>query len=127
MVSMSMPCQGSWICPPVVDTLIIPSATSFTLKSKNIFRNDAFDLLLTAFLTPPRYQYYLQVKKEVLDGRLHCAVEQGIRLAGLAVQGETHTCTHTCANERLTGLIDWLERERVSKTHTFSSHPDFAT
>uniref|UniRef100_H3BXM3 Tyrosine-protein phosphatase non-receptor type n=1 Tax=Tetraodon nigroviridis TaxID=99883 RepID=H3BXM3_TETNG len=35
-----------------------------------------------------RYQYYLQVKKEVLDGRLHCAVEQGIRLAGLAVQAD---------------------------------------
>lgn len=36
-----------------------------------------------------RYQYYLQVKKEVLDGRLQCSVEQGIRLAGLAVQGKT--------------------------------------
>uniref|UniRef100_A0A8K9UB46 protein-tyrosine-phosphatase n=1 Tax=Oncorhynchus mykiss TaxID=8022 RepID=A0A8K9UB46_ONCMY len=35
-----------------------------------------------------RYQYYLQVKKEVLDGRLHCTVEQGIRLAGLAVQAD---------------------------------------
>lgn len=35
-----------------------------------------------------RYQYYLQLKKEVLDGRLHCTVEQGIRLAGLAVQAD---------------------------------------
>uniref|UniRef100_A0A6Q2X077 protein-tyrosine-phosphatase n=1 Tax=Esox lucius TaxID=8010 RepID=A0A6Q2X077_ESOLU len=35
-----------------------------------------------------RYQYYLQVKKEVLDGRLRCSVEQGIRLAGLAVQAD---------------------------------------
>ncbi|XP_064847293.1 LOW QUALITY PROTEIN: tyrosine-protein phosphatase non-receptor type 14-like [Oncorhynchus masou masou] len=35
-----------------------------------------------------RYQYYLQVKKEVLDGRLHCTIEQGIRLAGLAVQAD---------------------------------------
>ncbi|KAM7367914.1 hypothetical protein PAMP_014180 [Pampus punctatissimus] len=35
-----------------------------------------------------RYQYYLQVKKELLDGRLHCTVEQGIRLAGLAVQAD---------------------------------------
>ncbi|KAG9347226.1 hypothetical protein JZ751_004793 [Albula glossodonta] len=34
------------------------------------------------------YQYYLQVKKEVLDGRLQCGVEQGIRLAGLAVQAD---------------------------------------
>ncbi|XP_030637907.1 tyrosine-protein phosphatase non-receptor type 14-like [Chanos chanos] len=35
-----------------------------------------------------RYQYYLQVKREVLDGRLQCSVEQGIRLAGLAVQAD---------------------------------------
>lgn len=42
-----------------------------------------------------RYQYYLQVKKEVLDGRLHCTVEQGIRLAGLAVQGNTHMHAQT--------------------------------
>lgn len=35
-----------------------------------------------------RYQYYLQLKKGVLDGRLHCTVEQGIRLAGLAVQAD---------------------------------------
>lgn len=66
--------------------------------------------LMFPFISP-RYQYYLQVKKEVLDGRLHCIVEQGIRLAGLAVQGETHTCTHTCKNERFTGIIDRSERE----------------
>ncbi|KAK1171432.1 tyrosine-protein phosphatase non-receptor type 14-like [Acipenser oxyrinchus oxyrinchus] len=35
-----------------------------------------------------RYQYYLQVKKEILDGRLRFSVEQGIRLAGLAVQAD---------------------------------------
>uniref|UniRef100_A0A8C6IMS2 Tyrosine-protein phosphatase non-receptor type n=1 Tax=Melopsittacus undulatus TaxID=13146 RepID=A0A8C6IMS2_MELUD len=35
-----------------------------------------------------RYQYYLQVKKDVLDGRLLSSLEQGIRLAGLAVQGK---------------------------------------
>lgn len=72
------------VLKPVIND---PSVTCFTLKS-NLISN----LCLTF---PPRYQYYLQVKKEVLDGRLHCAVEQGIRLAGLAVQGETHTCTHT--------------------------------
>lgn len=100
------------------------SHTSFPLESKNIFRNDAFDLLLTALLTfppLPRYQYYLQVKKEVLDGRLHCAVERGIRLAGLAVQGETHTCTHTCMNKRLTGLIEWLERKSEQNSHFLKS------
>ncbi|RXM93825.1 Tyrosine-protein phosphatase non-receptor type 14 [Acipenser ruthenus] len=35
-----------------------------------------------------RYQYYLQVKKEILDGRMPFSVEQGIRLAGLAVQAD---------------------------------------
>ncbi|KAA0708962.1 Tyrosine-protein phosphatase non-receptor type 14 [Triplophysa tibetana] len=35
-----------------------------------------------------RYQYYLQVKEDVLRERLHCTVEQGIRLAGLAVQAD---------------------------------------
>lgn len=84
--------------------------------SKNISRNDAFHpplmlSLMFSLLFPPRYQYYLQVKKEVLDGRLHCAVEQGIRLAGLAVQGETHTCTH----KSLMGIIDWSERESNSR------------
>ncbi|XP_020863436.1 tyrosine-protein phosphatase non-receptor type 14 [Phascolarctos cinereus] len=35
-----------------------------------------------------RYQYYLQVKKDVLDGRLRSSLEQGVRLAGLAVQAD---------------------------------------
>nr|XP_020041600.1 tyrosine-protein phosphatase non-receptor type 14 isoform X2 [Castor canadensis] len=35
-----------------------------------------------------RYQYYLQVKKDVLEGRLRCTLEQVIRLAGLAVQAD---------------------------------------
>ncbi|KAF6075610.1 protein tyrosine phosphatase non-receptor type 14 [Phyllostomus discolor] len=35
-----------------------------------------------------RYQYYLQVKKDVLEGRLRCPLDQVIRLAGLAVQAD---------------------------------------
>lgn len=35
------------------------------------------------------------MKKEVLDGRLHCTVEHGIRLAGLAVQGNAHMHAQT--------------------------------
>ncbi|XP_049625501.1 tyrosine-protein phosphatase non-receptor type 14 [Suncus etruscus] len=35
-----------------------------------------------------RYQYYLQAKKDVLEGRLRCSLEQVIRLAGLAVQAD---------------------------------------
>ncbi|XP_075719445.1 tyrosine-protein phosphatase non-receptor type 14 isoform X2 [Rhinoderma darwinii] len=33
-----------------------------------------------------RYQYYLQLRKDVLGGRLRCTVDQYIRLAALAVQ-----------------------------------------
>ncbi|XP_075057075.1 tyrosine-protein phosphatase non-receptor type 14 [Mixophyes fleayi] len=35
-----------------------------------------------------RFQYYLQLRKDVFEGRLHCTVEQYIRLAALAVQVE---------------------------------------
>lgn len=34
-----------------------------------------------------RYQYYLQLKKDVLEGRITCSLEQAIHLASLAVQG----------------------------------------
>lgn len=45
-------------------------------------------LLLTDALFPHRYQYYLQLKKDVLEGRISCSLEQAIRLASLAVQGK---------------------------------------
>uniref|UniRef100_A0A674N3X7 Tyrosine-protein phosphatase non-receptor type n=1 Tax=Takifugu rubripes TaxID=31033 RepID=A0A674N3X7_TAKRU len=35
-----------------------------------------------------RYQYYLQLKKDVLEGRISCSLEQAIRLASLAVQAD---------------------------------------
>ncbi|XP_063775152.1 tyrosine-protein phosphatase non-receptor type 14 isoform X2 [Pseudophryne corroboree] len=40
-----------------------------------------------------RYQYYLQLRKDVFEGRLHCTVEQYIRLAALAVQVESKDYT----------------------------------
>lgn len=43
-----------------------------------------------------RYQYYLQLKKDVLEGRISCSLEQAIRLASLAVQG---------TENRLFGLV----------------------
>lgn len=39
-----------------------------------------------------RYQYYLQLKKDVLEGRIPCSIEQAVRLAGLAVQGIPTLC-----------------------------------
>ncbi|OBS82619.1 hypothetical protein A6R68_23391 [Neotoma lepida] len=35
-----------------------------------------------------RYQYYLQLKKDILEGNLPCTLEQAIQLAGLAVQAD---------------------------------------
>lgn len=49
--------------------------------------------LLSVFALPLslcRYQYYLQLKKDVLEGRISCSLEQAIRLASLAVQGRVN-------------------------------------
>ncbi|OWK09478.1 hypothetical protein Celaphus_00005909 [Cervus elaphus hippelaphus] len=35
-----------------------------------------------------RYQYYLQLKKDILEGNIPCTLEQAIQLAGLAVQAD---------------------------------------
>lgn len=35
-----------------------------------------------------RYHYFLQVKKDVIEGRVHCSVEEAILLATFAMQGE---------------------------------------
>ncbi|KAM4662602.1 tyrosine-protein phosphatase non-receptor type 21 [Discoglossus pictus] len=35
-----------------------------------------------------RYQYYLQLKKDILDGKISCTLEQAVQLAGLAVQAD---------------------------------------
>lgn len=56
-----------------------------------------------------RYQYYLQVKKDVLEGRLRCSLEQVIRLAGLAVQGKSaDRCLtiHLVLNAGATSLLE---------------------
>lgn len=53
----------------------------------NIFQVCVFKVICSS-VPINRYQYYLQVKKDVLEGRLRCALEQVIRLAGLAVQGK---------------------------------------
>uniref|UniRef100_A0A8B9KMI6 protein-tyrosine-phosphatase n=1 Tax=Astyanax mexicanus TaxID=7994 RepID=A0A8B9KMI6_ASTMX len=69
-----------------------------------------------------RYQYYLQVKKEVLDGRLHCSVEQGIRLAGLAVQADFGDFTQYPSQDFLREYVlfpvvleDWTQK--VAEEH----------
>ncbi|KFZ54865.1 Tyrosine-protein phosphatase non-receptor type 14 [Antrostomus carolinensis] len=64
-----------------------------------------------------RYQYYLQVKKNVLDGRLLPSLEQGIRLAGLAVQagfGDYNQFeSHDFLREYVLFPMDWTQDEAV--------------
>uniref|UniRef100_I3K789 Tyrosine-protein phosphatase non-receptor type n=1 Tax=Oreochromis niloticus TaxID=8128 RepID=I3K789_ORENI len=69
-----------------------------------------------------RYQYYLQVKKEVLDGRLQCSVEQGIRLAGLAVQADfgdfTQFLSQDFLREYVLFPVNWRNGEEVLEEWT---------
>uniref|UniRef100_A0A3P8WZF0 Tyrosine-protein phosphatase non-receptor type n=1 Tax=Cynoglossus semilaevis TaxID=244447 RepID=A0A3P8WZF0_CYNSE len=69
-----------------------------------------------------RYQYYLQLKKEVLDGRLHCTVEQGIRLAGLAVQADfgdfTQFMSQDFLREYVLFPVNWPTGEEVLEEWT---------
>ncbi|XP_075781309.1 tyrosine-protein phosphatase non-receptor type 14 [Pelodiscus sinensis] len=64
-----------------------------------------------------RYQYYLQVKKDVLDGRLRSSLDQGIRLAGLAVQADFGDCnqfeSHDFLREYVLFPMDWTQDEAV--------------
>ena len=55
----------------------------------------------------PRYQYYLQLKTDVIDGKLPCSEEQAVRLASYSVQGEQLT--------RAGGLIMYKKEIQGSK------------
>uniref|UniRef100_A0ACB8GAK3 Tyrosine-protein phosphatase non-receptor type 14 n=1 Tax=Sphaerodactylus townsendi TaxID=933632 RepID=A0ACB8GAK3_9SAUR len=63
------------------------------------------------------YQYYLQVKKDVLDGRLRSSLEQGIRLAALAVQADfgdyNHFESHDFLREYVLFPMDWTQDEAI--------------
>lgn len=61
-----------------------------------------------------RYQYYLQVKKDVLEGRLRCTLEQVIRLAGLAVQGKECDGRHGESHFSLTAVLLASQRKKLS-------------
>lgn len=74
---------------------------------------------LCSFLFFVRYQYYLQVKKDVLDGRLISSFEQGIRLAGLAVQGRTTWLHSLCPGMALLVCpLSWLGTEALSDSYS---------
>nr|XP_020469685.1 tyrosine-protein phosphatase non-receptor type 21 isoform X2 [Monopterus albus] len=69
-----------------------------------------------------RYQYYLQLKKDVLEGRISCSLEQAIRLASLAVQADFGDFSRYDSQEFLQKFvlfpIDWIQDERVLEEAT---------
>uniref|UniRef100_A0A8B9LJN0 Tyrosine-protein phosphatase non-receptor type n=1 Tax=Astyanax mexicanus TaxID=7994 RepID=A0A8B9LJN0_ASTMX len=62
-----------------------------------------------------RYQYYLQLKKDILEGRIPCSIEQAIRLAGLAVQG---TLIISLMKYCMQYITEWIQDERVVEEAT---------
>ncbi|XP_017331408.1 tyrosine-protein phosphatase non-receptor type 21 isoform X2 [Ictalurus punctatus] len=69
-----------------------------------------------------RYQYYLQLKKDVLEGRVPCSIEQAIRLAGLAVQADFGDFNRYDSQEFLQKFVlfpmEWIQDERVVEEAT---------
>ncbi|KAJ8290264.1 hypothetical protein GJAV_G00010650 [Gymnothorax javanicus] len=69
-----------------------------------------------------RYQYYLQLKKDVLEGRIPCSIEQAIRLAALAVQADFGDFSRYESQEFLQKFvlfpIGWIQDERVLEDAT---------
>ncbi|KAJ8341182.1 hypothetical protein SKAU_G00334730 [Synaphobranchus kaupii] len=69
-----------------------------------------------------RYQYYLQLKKDILEGRIPCSIEQAIRLAGLAVQADFGDFNRYDSQEFLQKFvlfpIGWIQDERVLEEAT---------
>ncbi|XP_068194632.1 tyrosine-protein phosphatase non-receptor type 21 isoform X2 [Antennarius striatus] len=69
-----------------------------------------------------RYQYYLQLKKDILEGRISCSLDQAIRLASLAVQADFGDFNRYDSQELLQKFvlfpIDWIQDERVLEEAT---------
>ncbi|XP_061090132.1 tyrosine-protein phosphatase non-receptor type 21 isoform X2 [Conger conger] len=69
-----------------------------------------------------RYQYYLQLKKDILEGRIPCSIEQAIRLAALAVQADFGDFNRYESQEFLQKFvlfpIGWIQDERVLEEAT---------
>ncbi|XP_029981949.1 tyrosine-protein phosphatase non-receptor type 21 isoform X2 [Sphaeramia orbicularis] len=69
-----------------------------------------------------RYQYYLQLKKDVLEGRISCSLDQAIHLASLAVQADFGDFNRYDSQEFLQKFvlfpIDWIQDERVLEDAT---------
>ncbi|KAF4788623.1 tyrosine-protein phosphatase non-receptor type 21 isoform X5 [Turdus rufiventris] len=69
-----------------------------------------------------RYQYYLQLKKDILEGNIPCTLEQAIHLAGLAVQADFGDYDHYESQEFLQRFalfpVGWLQEEKILEEAT---------
>ncbi|XP_030069602.1 tyrosine-protein phosphatase non-receptor type 21 [Microcaecilia unicolor] len=69
-----------------------------------------------------RYQYYLQLKKDILVGNIPCTVEQVIQLAGLAVQAEFGDYDQYESQEFLQRFalfpVGWMQDEKILEEAT---------
>ncbi|XP_032088618.1 tyrosine-protein phosphatase non-receptor type 21 isoform X1 [Thamnophis elegans] len=69
-----------------------------------------------------RYQYYLQLKKDILDGNIPCTFEQAIHLAGLAVQADFGDYDQYESQEFLQRFalfpVGWLQDEKILEEAT---------
>ncbi|XP_016099746.1 tyrosine-protein phosphatase non-receptor type 21-like [Sinocyclocheilus grahami] len=69
-----------------------------------------------------RYQHYLQLKKDVLEGKIPCSIEQAIHLASLAVQADLGDFNRYDSQEFLQKIVlfpmPWIQDERVVEEAT---------
>uniref|UniRef100_A0A8C5TDK3 Tyrosine-protein phosphatase non-receptor type n=1 Tax=Malurus cyaneus samueli TaxID=2593467 RepID=A0A8C5TDK3_9PASS len=69
-----------------------------------------------------RYQYYLQLKKDILEGNIPCTLEQAIHLAGLAVQADFGDYDQYESQEFLQRFalfpVGWLQEEKILEEAT---------
>ncbi|XP_051006235.1 tyrosine-protein phosphatase non-receptor type 21 [Acomys russatus] len=69
-----------------------------------------------------RYQYYLQLKKDILEGNLPCTLEQATHLAGLAVQADFGDFDQYESQDFLQKFallpVGWLQDEKVLQEAT---------
>ncbi|XP_039189387.1 tyrosine-protein phosphatase non-receptor type 21 isoform X4 [Crotalus tigris] len=69
-----------------------------------------------------RYQYYLQLKKDILEGNIPCTFEQAIHLAGFAVQADFGDYDQYESQEFLQRFalfpVGWLQDEKMLEEAT---------
>ncbi|XP_043553221.1 tyrosine-protein phosphatase non-receptor type 21 [Chiloscyllium plagiosum] len=69
-----------------------------------------------------RFQYYLQLRKDILEGRIPCTLDQGIQLAGLAAQADFGDYDQYESQDFLYKCdlfpVNWIQDERMLQEAT---------